>query len=322
MERVIITGATGMIGLSLVRKCIAQNIRVVAVVRPNSKRIDRLPSSALLEVVECDISDFSHLQEKISGSADVFFHFSWGHTGLAKFDDVRYQIENIDFTIQAVRAAKAMGCKAFIGAGSQAEYGVLEKQNIAPECPCNPKLAYGICKYAAGKLAMLEGDKLAIAVAWVRIFSVYGPWDKPTTMIASTIDKMLRAETVAFTKGEQFWDYLYCDDAADAFFRLGNRPEEAKGIFCLGSGKAQPLVNYIQDIAHATAYGKPLNIGAIPYPANQLMFLCADITRLEQTCGFSPQTQFVDGITKTVEHMKRIVDSKETKEGHGPISSH
>lgn len=304
MERVIITGATGMIGTALTRACVADGVRVVAVVRPDSARLSSLPISPLVEVVECALTELEQLPKRIVGKADAFFHLGWGHTGLAKFESSLYQTENIDATLHALFAAKELGCAVFIGTGSQAEYGPLDLERIAPESPCNPKLAYGICKYAAGKLALLEGERLGLPVSWVRIFSVYGPGDKPSTMIASTLRRMLTNERVSFTPGEQLWDYLYCDDAARALYLLGQRGGKASGIFCLGSGNARPLAEYIRSMAKAANYTLPLGIGELPYAPNQVMRLCADISSLTQETGFLPAVSFEEGIRRTIEAMR------------------
>ena len=304
MERIIITGATGMIGAALTRACVEAGVRVVAVVRPDSARLHCLPISPLVEVVECALTELSQLPKRINGSADAFFHLGWGHTGPAKFENILYQTKNIDATLLALSAAKELGCAVFIGTGSQAEYGPLDLERITPENPCNPKLAYGICKYAAGKLAFLEGERIGLPVAWVRVFSVYGPGDKPSTMIASTLRRMLADERVSFTLGEQLWDYLYCDDAARALYLLGQRGGKASGVFCLGSGNARPLAEYIRSMAKAAGYALPLGIGELSYAPNQVMRLCADISSLTQETGFLPAVSFEEGICRTIEAMR------------------
>ena len=304
MERVIITGATGMIGAALTRVCVESGVRVVAVVRPNSARLDCLPISPLVEIVECALAELAQLPKRMEGKADAFFHLGWGHTGPAKFDSIHYQTENIDTTLLALSAAKELDCSVFIGTGSQAEYGPLDLERIAPESICNPRLAYGICKYAAGKLARLEGERLNIPVAWVRVFSVYGPGDKPSTMIVSTLRRMLANEPVSFTPGEQLWDYLYCDDAARALYLLGQRGGKASGVFCLGSGNARPLREHIRSMGEVAGYTLPLGIGELPYAPNQVMRLCADISSLTRETGFLPAVSFEEGIRLTIEAMR------------------
>jgi nucleoside-diphosphate-sugar epimerase len=289
-----------MIGAALSHECVQNGVRVTAVLRPDSQKRDRLPSSPLIEPVECALTDLQRLPDLVEGSADAFFHLGWGHTGPAKYDSIFHQTENIDCTLHALHSAKRLGCNVFIGAGSQAEYGPKALPCIGPDTPCSPKIAYGICKYAAGQLALAEGERLDLPVAWVRIFSVYGPGDKPSTMVASTVNRMLYGEPVAFTAGKQIWDYLYCDDAAHALFLLGKRNGASKGVFCLGSGETRQIAEYIKLIADTVGYEQPLQMGSLPYSPNQVMRLCADHTSLTHETGFTPAVSFEEGIRRTV----------------------
>lgn len=47
-----------------------------------------------------------------------------------------------------------------------------------------------------------------------------------------------------------------------------------------------------------------LGIGEIPYAPKQVMYLCADITELTNDTGFQPQTDFIEGIRKTIDWIK------------------
>lgn len=87
-----------------------------------------------------------------------------------------------------------MGCKRFIGAGSQAEYGPMDVPRIAPDSPVHPTTPYGASKLAANQLSSMLCKELGMEWIWPRIFSVYGIYEKETTMIASGLRKMLKGE--------------------------------------------------------------------------------------------------------------------------------
>ena len=79
MNRIVVTGATSMIGVALIEEAIKNNVKVLAIVRENSLRINRLPKSDLIEIVSCDIEEldsFPQIKEKY----DVFYHFAWNYT--------------------------------------------------------------------------------------------------------------------------------------------------------------------------------------------------------------------------------------------------
>ena len=219
MKRIVVTGATSMIGTALIEECIRHNIEVYAVVRAGSSKTKRLPESARIHQIECELEKLEELPAKITGECDTFFHIAWGNTGENRNSSTEQQSRNVFYTLKAVRAAHAMGCKRFIGAGSQAEYGPMDVPRIAPDSPVHPTTPYGASKLAANQLSSMLCKELGMEWIWPRIFSVYGIYEKETTMIASGLRKMLKGEKTEFTPAEQRWDYLYSKDAGRAYYR-------------------------------------------------------------------------------------------------------
>lgn len=299
MDKVIITGATSMLGLAMIRQCLEKGTKVYAVIRSDSPRKDMIPKTDMVSIVECGLQDIADLPSYIHEDCDVFYHFAWSHTGTLKNADIKYQIDNIDYTINAIRAAKMLGCRLFVGAGSQAEYGPLDVASISPETPANPRSPYGICKYAAGKLSMIECRRLGIVCVWMRVFSVYGYNDKKTTMIESLLRKMRYDEEIDMTEGIQLWDYLHCDDAASAFYMTGEECRES-AVYCLGSGKSRPLREYVEIVSEIMGYERAIHYGAIPYNSDSVMNLCADISNLTEDTGWIPSISFREGIERTI----------------------
>jgi len=297
MKKVIITGATGMLGVALINRLLKENIEVVAVVRPNSVNISNLPKNKKIRVVQYDISELSKLSY-LEKNFDAFFHFAWNGTFGESRNDVYLQNLNVKYTLDAVKIANELGCEVFIGAGSQAEYGRVSNI-ISPDTPVDPENGYGIAKYTAGKLSRIYAEKLGIRHIWTRIFSVYGPYNGDNTMIISTIRSLLNGEKPSLSKGEQMWDYLHCDDAAEAFYLLAKKGLD-QSVYCVGSGQAAPLSEYFHTIRDAIDPSLPLGIGEVPYGSLQVMHLCADITTLKEDTGYNPSIEFKDGIKDTI----------------------
>ncbi|HJB89257.1 MAG TPA: NAD(P)-dependent oxidoreductase [Candidatus Blautia excrementigallinarum] len=302
MKRIVVTGATSMIGVALIEECLRHDIEIYAVVRSSSGKAGRLPLSEKIHLTDCSLEDLPDLPGRIPGGCDTFYHIAWGNTGEARNKSTELQSRNIFYTLQAVRAAAELGCRRFIGAGSQAEYGPMDVEKISPDSPVNPSTPYGASKLAAGHLAGMLCRELGMECIWPRIFSVYGKYEKETTMVASGLRKMLAGEPTEFTPAMQRWDYLYSRDAGRAFYLIG---EKGKGgsVYCVGSGQARPLKEYIEEMAALTGAGKP-GIGAKPYPPGAVMNLCADIGTLTGDTGFIPEYTFEQGIRETIEWIK------------------
>ena len=304
IQTAVVTGPTGAIGIALCEKLLRENVTVYAVCRPGSSRIKDLPKAAALHVVECDAKELATLPQKMEGvSVDAFFHFAWAHTIGRGRNDMPAQIENIQSSIDAVRAAKALGCQVFLGAGSQAEYGRVEGL-LKSDTPAFPENGYGMAKLCAGQMSRVEAKALDIDHVWVRILSVYGPHDGPMTMISGTIRKLLAGERPALTAGIQRWDYLYAGDAADAFYLAACHGRNG-AVYPLGSGQAMPLKDYIIQMRDAIDPALPLGLGEVPYGPLQVMHLQADISALQADTGFAPKTPFAEGIRRTMDWVKR-----------------
>ena len=299
----VVTGPTGAIGHALCQRLLDEGIEVFAVVRPGSPRADALGERTGLILVPCDMSRLAELPDLLPG-ADAFFHLAWGSTTGAGRNDMSAQMRNIQYTLEAVQAAKALGCTVFIGAGSQAEYGRVDGP-LRPETPCFPENGYGMAKLCAGQMSRLECERLGLDHVWPRILSVYGPHDGENAMIPAVIRQLLAGERPALTAGEQVWDYLYADDAAEALVCMALRGKNG-AVYPLGSGKARPLREYVEQLRDAIDPALPLGFGEVPCGEKQVMYLEADLSALEADTGFSPGTDFRVGIGRTVEWMRLL----------------
>ncbi len=305
IRRAIVTGATGMLGLATINVLLNEGYEVIAVIRPGSSRADNLPADDRIVRVELGLDDIeelkSHLAPLSKDSAELFFHFAWDGTHGDSRNDVDMQMRNVRNAVAAVRAAASVGCGTFMGAGSQAEYGrVPEGTKLSGDTPVNPENGYGAGKLAACHMTRIEAGKLGIKHNWVRILSTYGPFDGMHTMVMSGIGKMLRGEKASYTKGEQLWDYLYCKDAARAFYLVATKGR-SNVVYTIGSGEVRPLADYIRAIRDAIDPALDIGFGEVDYYPGQVMYLCADISGLKEDTGFVPEYTFEKGIKETVD---------------------
>ena len=301
MKKVILTGATGTIGMALINKCIEQGIEVITLVNPNSRRLERIPSSRLVKVVKCGLNDFATADAALLETEpcfDAMFHLAWGGTFGDARNDKALQEQNAAYAIDAVRLAHRLGCGTFVGAGSQAEYGRVSGK-LSADTPCDPENEYGRAKLKASQETRKLCGELGMRHIWPRILSIYGPYDGEKTMVMSLIKTLLEGRRPALTKGEQMWDYLYSEDAATALMLLAEKGAGGR-IYPIGSGIARPLKEYIEIIRDEIDPQLPLGFGEVPYSPKQVMHLCADISELKEDTGFEPSVSFEEGARRTI----------------------
>ncbi|MBO7110338.1 MAG: NAD(P)-dependent oxidoreductase [Bacteroidaceae bacterium] len=296
INRIIITGATGAVGSAVVRIALAKNMEVTCIVHQESARLGNLPRDKRVIIVQCNLSDYKTLQ--LEGKYDAFIHMSWEKTFGASRDDAEVQMRNIQYTLDAVQLAHRCGCHVFVGAGSQAEYGV-QCVDLTPDMPVKPESGYGIAKYAAGKLSAMLCKNLGMRQNWVRILSVYGPNDGANTLISYLINELKAGRSPQLTKCEQMWDYIYADDAGEAILAVAEKGVDGKA-YPLGSGKGRRLSEFVEDIRDILSPSTEIVFGAKEYYPHQPMHLVADIRGLTEDTGWKPRLSFKEGLRSLI----------------------
>lgn len=290
--------------MALIQKLLEEKVKILVLAHRGSEKVRNIMKHPDVRIIEAELADFADL-ELPEKSYDVFYHFAWGGTFGEARNDLRSQTDNIRYTLDAVRLAQRSGCRLFIGAGSQAEYGRVEGK-LRADTPPFPENGYGMAKLCAGQMSRLLCEQLGMGHIWTRILSVYGPYDGEETMISGAVLKMLRGEETHFTKGEQLWDYLYSGDAARILYLLGEHGKSGK-TYVLGSGRAKPLREFIEIVAEKTGAQGSLGIGDVPYGERQVMHLEADIAEIMEDLQYIPETSFEEGIEETIAFFKSRV---------------
>jgi len=289
-----------MIGVALVEYLLSQDCEVTGLVRPHSEHISRLPKHANLRIVEHELASIYQLSVLLEHDYDIMYHLAWANTGVGRDKDVLGQIENIKLSLDALELCSRIGCSTFVGAGSQAEYGPKTDGPIGRNSTEEPVTTYGICKSAAGKLVSYRGAELGIRCFWPRIFSIFGQYDRSSSLISHTVQCLKDNKTLQLTKGTQIWDYLYAADAAIALWLIGEKGIVGKK-YCIGSGIGRPLHEYIDFIRSQIKSTSEIRFGDIPFDENSVMYLVADIEELMEDTGFSPDYTFERGIRDMLE---------------------
>lgn len=74
--KIALAGATSMIGISLIKKCISEHVYVLALIRKNSIRKSNIPKSEYVRIIECNLDELDLL--KIDDNYDIFLSFGLG----------------------------------------------------------------------------------------------------------------------------------------------------------------------------------------------------------------------------------------------------
>lgn len=105
MKNVIVTGANGFIGSSLIKKIIQNNIFVVAI--DISFKNSKLPKSDLINAIEISLDNAEDIEKLISSKKyDCFYHFAWAGVNGGDKANPYVQLKNIEMTLNCATIAK------------------------------------------------------------------------------------------------------------------------------------------------------------------------------------------------------------------------
>ncbi len=287
MEKVVVTGAAGFLGMALVETLLKNDVFVYAIVRPNSKHNDRLLglNSKNICIIELDMDSYDNLPSKIHKKCKYFYHVAWsgGRT-------MEEQVKNIDFTFKVVKAAKEIGCERIIATGSQAEYGIVPPYDIIDEersvCPVTP---YGFAKVASCYLSRQYSSELGIEWVWGRIFSLIGKYEPCGRMLPDLVNSLIEKKPFHLSSCKQNWDFLNVYDGAEALVCLAKHGRNGE-IYNVASGDFKQLKCFIKDTLQITGAREDLvEFGNDPDP---FISIQPSIKKIVKDTGWKPKVPF------------------------------
>jgi nucleoside-diphosphate-sugar epimerase len=290
-----------------------EGFEVVALVREQS---DLWRINDLLERVGVIRADLSNIKRAaapaiLEAKPEAVFHLAWQGVTSDFRNDPEQITSNVKGSLELFETVRAAGCKLWVGTGSQAEYGVRDCL-LTEETPVNPQTAYGVGKLCVGLLTKKLCELAGMRYVWLRLLATYGPKDDEKHLIPSLIHSLLRGEHMSLTSGEQKWDYLYVEDAAEAIVRAAVT-KEAEGVFNLGSGEVHTVRNIVERIRNLIDPSTSLGFGEIPLAPDQITHLQADITKFKAATAWTPRTSLDEGLRRTIEWSKNVLLGLETE---------
>lgn len=301
MKNVIVTGANGFIGSSLIKKLIDENVHVIAI--DISFSHPRIPESEFITRIETTIDNENALLSTISHKEyDAFYHFAWrGVNGQEKADPT-IQLTNINIAVICARVAKALNCKKFLVAGTIAEQAV----NSLPYLTVtNGGMMYGTAKHCAHLMLETYCKNIGLKFVWMQFSNIYGVGNKTGNLVSYTLGEILNGREATFGPALQPYDFIYIDDLIEAVQRLG-RFETKDSFYYIGSGSPRILKDYLVRIGELA--GCPEFIKCDIRPDDGIRYItdmfCNEA--LVEAVGNYVSIQFDEGITKTINWIKNI----------------
>jgi UDP-glucose 4-epimerase len=310
-DHVLVTGAAGFIGSSLVERLLEDGARVTGVdcftdyydpqlKRGNVARALEHPRYSLIEL-DLGTSDLAALP-----AANVVYHqaaqpgvrASWG----AEF--AIYTQQNVLATQRLLERYKNAGLERFVYASSSSVYGDAEKYPTDESLLPRPFSPYGVTKLAAEHLVLLYGRNFGMNVAALRYFTVYGPRQRPDMAFHRFCKAMLRGEAIpVFGDGKQSRDFTFIDDAVEANVRAWKKSTD-QAVYNVGGGSQVEVLEAIAILEKAL--GVKAKVRFEPRPPGDPLRTRADATRLQRDLDFVPRVSIEQGLHAEAEWARRL----------------
>jgi len=289
MKKAIITGAAGFAGCHLTESLTDKGYKVYAVVRPGSEHNDRIKGFENVTCVEVNIESNNCDLSRLPENFDYFFHLAWKP---ADRYDYPAQMESAYLTLEMLENAAKLGCRRFIGIGSQAEYGAADDLTKEDDTPLRPFCGYGAAKTAACYMTKMRAKKLGIEWVWGRIFSVYGRYEPDGRLLPYLIKAFVKGEDVKLSSCRQNWDFLNGSDAGKALAAMAEHGRDGE-IYNIAYGGYRPLRDFVEETARICGYKGRLTYGKDPEP---FVSLQPSVDKLKRDTGWAPEVSFETGI--------------------------
>lgn len=237
-KRVLVTGATGMVGSSLTRRLVDLGAYVVALVRDQDPQSELVRNGTIerISIVNGSLEDFGAVERGVNEhEVDTIFHLGAQTIvgGAHRSPMATFEV-NIQGTWHVLEAARRLSqlVQRVVVASSDKAYGEQPDLPYREDHPLTGRAPYEVSKSCMDLISQSYRITYGVPVAIVRCGNIYGPGDLNwSRIVPGTIRSLLRGEQpVLRSDGSFLRDYLYVEDVADAYLFLAEAIAEGKDL--------------------------------------------------------------------------------------------
>ena len=324
---VLITGGLGFIGSNLAWALVDLGARVLIVdsliddYGGNLFNVSGIEDRVRINIA--DVRQHTTMNYLVRGQ-DVIFNLAGQ---VSHIDSMRDPYTDLDINCRA-QLSILEACRNFnprakiVFAGTRQVYGKADSLPVDESHLVRPVDVNGINKAAGEYYHLLYNNVFGVRACSLRLTNIYGPRQLLKHNRQGFIAWFIRLaiedrEIQIYGDGSQRRDFVYVDDAVDAFLRAG--ASEACNGQALNVGGLEPISHrdLVALLVRVAGSGRHR---FVEWPPEKKLIdigdFYADSTRIQQTLGWSPRTTLSDGLRQTIEfyrsHLDRYVPAADT----------
>lgn len=279
--RIFVTGGTGFVGSHAVRELAKHGHRLLLLSRGRAA----VPKNCTL--LRGDLSAIGRLEKQIKKfKPGAVLHLGW--EGIPDHGP-EMSIKNLLYGIDVLRLAISIGIKKIVVSGSRWEYGV-SKGVVREDDGLHATSAFFGAKTALHYIGAELAKKNGVDFIWARLFSVYGPGQKPHSLIPHLLERVRANLPPDVRTPRATEDFIYVTDVARALALILEKHKPGQSnTYNIGSGRLSSVKDIVNEI-----YGKNV-IRTSTTPGYY-----ADISKIKKEIGWRPAISIKQGVRKTV----------------------
>ena len=290
--KVFVTGGSGFIGRCVVR-CLAERGHDLLVLT-HSSSLSQLCNNDVRSV-QGSMQNITKLKETIKKFApDIFIHLAW--EGLPDYSLAKCR-KNLDYGLDLYSLAAEVGCASVITAGSCWEYESREGR-LTEDAALGSGSIFPAAKTALRYLGEAIARQNGFRFYWLRLFFVYGPGQRNTSLVPYIIESLMKGELPTLRALFNSHDFVFIDDVARAIVEITEcQPENT--VYNVGSGR--PIA--VKDVVRMVHEAMQINFNEDIFtktsePISEEFW--ADVSRIQKNIGWQPNYDIKTGLMETV----------------------
>lgn len=289
MKRVLLTGATGLIGKYAIQPLIDAGFEVFAI--SSTEKINKNN----VNWVKADLLDTANIKDLFTQiKPNYLLHFAWDTTP-GSYLESNLNFDWVKASLEMINQFKINGGERAVFAGTCFEYEFQDKP-LSEYGKLNPTSTYAKCKNYLNQLSTLYSDKNDISFGWGRIFYVYGEGENLKRLVPHVINSLRNDKEVLITAGELVKDYMFAEDIATAFVKFLDSGATGCVNICTGVPvQIKEIVDYIASKLH-----KENLVKYEDKALNDAKIILGDNTRLYKEVKFTPKYSIKLGLDKVM----------------------
>jgi CDP-glucose 4,6-dehydratase len=309
-QRILVTGAHGLLGAWLVKALLDGGARVVTIRRdePALSTLELTGLAGAVDTVHGDILSEGLIERALAEyEVDGVFHLAAQTIVTTANSSPSSTFEtNIRGTWIVLEACRARSISRVIVASSDKAYGHQTELPYRETQPLVATFPYDVSKAAADMLARSYWQTYSLPVAVTRFANLYGGGDvNRSRLVPEAVCAALAGRApVVRSDGSPERDFLYVEDGVRAYLAIWDalgRGQAAGEAFNAGSGRPRRVGDVVELICRLAGTDVEPDVRGRGTPHGEIDRQWVDFTKLHELTGWEPTTALEQGLQSTID---------------------